>query len=57
MGNGAIGNGAKFKEFFKNVGTGIKDGLTTVVDVAKKIIGTSGVKDAINMGAHPLAYR
>jgi hypothetical protein len=52
MGNGAVGNGAKFKQFFKDVGTEIKNGLTTVVDVAKKIIGTSGVKDAINMGAH-----
>jgi hypothetical protein len=46
MGNGAIGNGVKFKEFFKNVGTWITKGLTTVVDVAKKNIGTSGVKDA-----------
>jgi hypothetical protein len=27
MGNGAIGNGAKAKEFLKDFGTGIKDGL------------------------------
>jgi hypothetical protein len=51
MGNGAVGNGAKFKQFFKDIGTGIKNGLTTVADVAKKVISTSGVKDAINMGA------
>jgi hypothetical protein len=38
MGNGAIGNGAKFKEFFNDVGTGINNGLSTVVDVVKKVI-------------------
>jgi hypothetical protein len=52
MDNGAVGNGAKFKQFFKDVGTGIKIGLTTVVDVAKKVIDTPGVTDAIKMGAH-----
>jgi hypothetical protein len=51
MGNGAVGNGGKVKQFFKDIGTGIKDGLNTVVDFGKKIIGAPGVKDAINMGA------
>jgi hypothetical protein len=51
MGNGAVGNGGKVKQFFKDLGTGIKNGLTTVVDFGKKILKTPGVTDAINMGA------
>jgi hypothetical protein len=49
MGNGAVGNGAKVKQFLKD-GTGIKDGLNTVVDFGKKIIGAPGVTDLINIG-------
>jgi hypothetical protein len=50
MGNG-VGNGGKIKQFFKNVGRGVIDGLGAVVDVVKKVVGTPGVTDAINMRA------
>jgi hypothetical protein len=32
----------------------VKDGLGVVLDVAKKVIRTSGVKNLINIGTHPL---
>jgi hypothetical protein len=51
MGNGAIGNGAKAKEVFKDVFTGIKDGIGTVLNFGKDILNTPGVTDAINAGA------
>jgi hypothetical protein len=51
MGNGAVGNGGKFKQFFKDLGTGIKDGISTVLNFGKDILKTPGVTDAINMGA------
>jgi hypothetical protein len=52
MGNGAFGNRAKVKQFFKDVGTGVKKGLGAVVDVVKKVVGTPGITDMINMGGH-----
>jgi hypothetical protein len=54
MGNGAIGNGGKVKQFFKDFGEGVKDGLNTVVDFGKKVINTPGVTDLINMGTSAL---
>jgi hypothetical protein len=54
MGNGVIGNGAKAKEFLKDFGIGFKDKLNTVLDIGKKVIGTSGVKDLINIGKSAL---
>jgi hypothetical protein len=54
MGNGAIGNRSKVKEFFKNVGTGIKDGLNTIPNFCKQVIGTSRVKYLINIGTTAL---
>jgi hypothetical protein len=50
MVNGGIGNKVNVKEFFKDFGTGIKNGLNTVLDIGKQVIGTSGVKDLINIG-------
>jgi hypothetical protein len=54
MGNGAIGNGGKDKQFFKDFATGFKDGLGAVVGVAKKVIYTPDVTDLINMGTSAL---
>jgi hypothetical protein len=54
MGNRAIGNGAKFKEFFKDVGTGIKDGVNTVLNFGKQVIGIPGVQDLKNAGTTAL---
>jgi hypothetical protein len=54
MGNGAIENGAKVKEFFKDVREGIKNGLNTILDVSKQVIGTPGVMDLINAGTTTL---
>jgi hypothetical protein len=51
MGNGAVGNGGKIKQFFKDVGTGIKDGIGTVLKFGQDILKIPGVTDAINMGA------
>jgi uncharacterized protein YnzC (UPF0291/DUF896 family) len=42
------------KEFLKNFCTGFKDGLNTVVNVAKKVIDTPGVTDLINIGTSAL---
>jgi hypothetical protein len=54
MDNGAIGNGGKVKQFFKDFGEGFKDGLGAVVNVAKKVIDTPGITDLINMGTTAL---
>jgi hypothetical protein len=51
MGNKAVGNGGKIKQFFKDLGTGIKDGIGTVLNFGKDILKTPGVTDTINMGA------
>jgi hypothetical protein len=51
MGNGAIGNGAKAKQNFKNFLKKVKDGIGTVLNFGKDILKTPGVTDAINMGA------
>jgi hypothetical protein len=51
MGNGAVGNGAKFKQVFKDFVGGFKDGLKTVLNFGQDVLATPGVQDAINMGA------
>jgi hypothetical protein len=51
MGNGAVGNGAKFKQVIKDIVGGVKDGIGTVLNFGKDILKTPGVTDAINMGA------
>jgi hypothetical protein len=54
MGNGAIGNGSKFKEFIKNVGIKIKEGVGNVVEFGKKFINMPSIKDLINIGTTAL---
>jgi hypothetical protein len=54
MGNGAIGNGGKAKQFLKDFGEGFMDGLGGVVNVDKKVIHTFSVSDLINMGTTAL---
>jgi hypothetical protein len=51
MGNGAVENGAKNKQGFKDFLGGVKDGLSTVLNFGQDVLATPGVKDAINMGA------
>jgi hypothetical protein len=51
MGNGAVGNGAKNKQAFKDFLGGVKDGIGTVLNFGKDVFATPGVTDAINMGA------
>jgi hypothetical protein len=51
MGNGAVENGVKVKQFFEDVGTGVMNGLNTVVDFGKKIISVPvNVGDMISSG-------
>jgi hypothetical protein len=54
MGNGAIGNGAKAKESFKDFLGGVKDGIGTVLKFGQDILKTPGVTDLINIGTKAL---
>jgi hypothetical protein len=50
MGNGAVGNGGKNKQVFKDFVGRVKDGIGTVLKFGKDVLSTPGVTDAINMG-------
>jgi hypothetical protein len=52
MGNGAVENGAKNKQAFKDFVGGVKDGIGGVLNFGKDILATPGVTDVINMGDH-----
>jgi hypothetical protein len=51
MGNGAVGNGGKNKQVFKDFVGGVKDGLNTALKFGQDVLATPGVTDEINMGA------
>jgi hypothetical protein len=49
MGFGAIGAGAKIKQFFQKLGKGIVKGVKTVANWAGKAMNNSAVKNVVNM--------